>query len=63
LGLFFFSDLVGPGLPLWTPKGTILRSHLENFLKQEQIQRGYLQVVTPHIAKLDLFKMSGYWQK
>jgi len=63
LGLFFFSDLVGPGLPLWTPKGTILRSHLENFLKQEQIQRGYLQVVTPHIAKVDLFKTSGHWQK
>jgi threonyl-tRNA synthetase len=63
LGLFFFSDLVGPGLPLWTPKGTILRSHLENFLKQEQIQRGYFQVVTPHIAKVDLFKTSGHWQK
>jgi threonyl-tRNA synthetase len=63
LGLFFFSDLVGPGLPLWTPKGTILRSHLENFLKQEQIQRGYLQVVTPHIAKVNLFKTSGHWQK
>jgi threonyl-tRNA synthetase len=63
LGLFIFSDLVGPGLPMWTPKGTILRSTLEDFLKQEQTKRGYLPVVTPHIAKVDLFKMSGHWQK
>lgn len=63
LGLFIFSDLVGPGLPLWTPKGTILRSLLEDFLKQEQIKRGYQQVVTPHIARVDLFKISGHWQK
>lgn len=63
LGLFVFSDLVGPGLPLWTPKGTILRSILEDFLKQEQLKRGYLPVVTPHIARVDLFKTSGHWQK
>ncbi len=63
LGLFIFSDLVGPGLPLWTPKGTLLRSILEDFLKQEQLKRGYLPVVTPHIAKVDLFKTSGHWQK
>ena len=63
LGLFIFADPVGPGLPLWTPKGTILRSILEDFLKQEQIKRGYLQVVTPHIARVDLFKISGHWQK
>ncbi|PSB02585.1 threonine--tRNA ligase [Merismopedia glauca] len=63
LGLFIFSDPVGPGLPLWTPKGTILRSILEDFLKQEQIKRGYLPVVTPHIARVDLFKISGHWQK
>ncbi|MFB8789161.1 MAG: threonine--tRNA ligase [Potamolinea sp.] len=63
LGLFIFADPVGPGLPLWTPKGTILRSLLEDFLKQEQIKRGYQQVVTPHIAKVDLFKISGHWQK
>ncbi len=63
LGLFIFSDQVGPGLPLWTPKGTILRSLLEDFLKQEQIKRGYQQVVTPHIGKVDLFKTSGHWQK
>nr|WP_193193639.1 threonine--tRNA ligase [Nostoc sp. MG11] len=63
LGLFIFSDQVGPGLPLWTPKGTLLRSLLEDFLKQEQIKRGYQQVVTPHIARVDLFKTSGHWQK
>jgi threonyl-tRNA synthetase len=63
LGLFVFADPVGPGLPLWTPKGTILRSTLEDYLKQEQIKRGYQQVVTPHIARVDLFKISGHWQK
>ncbi|WP_448525758.1 threonine--tRNA ligase [Parathermosynechococcus lividus] len=63
LGLFIFADPVGPGLPLWTPKGTILRSTLEDFLKQEQLRRGYLPVVTPHIARVDLFKTSGHWQK
>ncbi len=62
LGLFLFSDVVGPGLPLWTPKGTVLRSTLEDFLKQEQLKRGYLPVVTPHIARVDLFKVSGHWQ-
>ncbi|AIE75088.1 MULTISPECIES: threonine--tRNA ligase [unclassified Synechocystis] len=63
LGLFIFADPVGPGLPLWTPKGTIIRTILEDFLKQEQIKRGYLPVVTPHIARVDLFKQSGHWQK
>ncbi len=63
LGLFIFADDVGPGLPLWTPKGTILRETLENFLKQEQVKRGYLPVVTPHIGRVDLFKTSGHWQK
>ncbi|WP_324282945.1 threonine--tRNA ligase [Cyanobacterium aponinum UTEX 3221] len=62
LGLFIFSDPVGPGLPLWTPKGTLIRSTLEDFLKQEQIKRGYLQVVSPHIGRVDLFKISGHWQ-
>ncbi|MDJ0579519.1 threonine--tRNA ligase [Crocosphaera sp.] len=62
LGLFIFSDPVGPGLPLWTPKGTIIRSTLEDFLKQEQLKRGYLPVTTPHIGRVDLFKISGHWQ-
>ncbi|MBP0009240.1 MAG: threonine--tRNA ligase [Roseofilum sp. Belize Diploria] len=63
LGLFIFSDQVGPGLPLWTPKGATVRSLLEDFLKQEQLKRGYQQVVTPHIGRVDLFKTSGHWQK
>jgi threonyl-tRNA synthetase len=63
LGLFIFADIVGPGLPLWTPKGTVLRSTLEDYLKREQLKRGYLPVVTPHIARVDLFKTSGHWQK
>jgi threonyl-tRNA synthetase len=62
LGLFLFADVVGPGLPLWTPKGTVLRSTLESFLREEQTKRGYLSVVTPHIARVDLFKTSGHWQ-
>jgi threonyl-tRNA synthetase len=48
LGLFIFTDIVGPGLPLWTPKGTLLRSLLEDFLKQEQIKRGYLRRHAAH---------------
>ncbi len=63
LGLFIFTDIVGPGLALWTPKGTTLRNLLEDFLKQEQIKRGYQQVVTPHIGRVELFKTSGHWQK
>ena len=63
LGLFVFSEDVGPGLPLWTPKGTLLRSTLEDFLKAEQVARGYQPVVTPHVGKVDLFKTSGHWQK
>jgi threonyl-tRNA synthetase len=63
LGLFVFSDLVGPGLPLWTPRGTVVRSILEDYLKKEQVKRGYLPVVTPHISRVDLFKQSGHWQK
>jgi threonyl-tRNA synthetase len=62
LGLFVFNDTVGPGLPMWTPKGTLLRSTLQDFLKQEQQKRGYQDVVTPHIARVDLFKTSGHWQ-
>lgn len=61
LGLFTFSQLVGKGLPLWKPKGTILRDTLENFLRQEQIKRGYEPVATPHIAKVDLYKTSGHY--
>jgi len=61
LGLFTFSNKVGPGLPLWKPKGAILRETLVDFLKKEQLRRGYEPVVTPHIGKLDLFRTSGHY--
>lgn len=61
LGLFAFSPLVGKGLPLWKPKGAILRDILERFLRDEQLKRGYEPVVTPHIAKLDLYITSGHY--
>lgn len=61
LELFTFSNKVGPGLPLWLPKGATLRETLVNFLKDEQLRRGYQPVITPHIARLDLFKTSGHY--
>ena len=61
LGLFHISQLVGSGLPLWLPKGAILRETLENFLRQAQLERGYLPVITPHIGKLDLYITSGHY--
>lgn len=61
LGLFAFSPLVGKGLPLWKPKGATLRDTLERFLRDEQIRRGYTPVITPHIAKVDLYITSGHY--
>lgn len=61
LKLFTFSPLVGKGLPLWMPRGAVVRDILERFLRQEQIKRGYDPVVTPHIAKLDLYITSGHY--
>lgn len=63
LELFMFSERVGGGLPLWLPRGTALRSRLEDFLKKEQIKRGYTPVMTPHIARKELYETSGHWQK
>jgi threonyl-tRNA synthetase len=63
LELFMFSEKVGAGLPIWLPKGTALRTRLEDFLKQEQIKRGYTPVITPHIAKKDLYVTSGHYEK
>ena len=63
LGLFSFSPLIGPGLPLFTPKGTALRSALENMLSQLLDKYGYEKVWIPHIAKPDLYKTSGHWEK
>lgn len=63
LGLFLFSPLVGPGLPLFTPKGTVLRTELEKFVWEVQLKRGYMQVNIPHLAKPELYKKSGHWDK
>jgi threonyl-tRNA synthetase len=61
LDLFTFSDLVGKGLPLWTPKGAAIRREIERFIVDEEIKRGYSHVYTPDIAKLDLYKKSGHY--
>jgi threonyl-tRNA synthetase len=61
LDLFAFSDSVGKGLPLFTPKGATVRRELERFIVDEEIRRGYLHVYTPDIAKLDLYKKSGHY--
>lgn len=61
LELFFFSPNVGAGLPIWLPKGTILRETLERFLRDEQTKRGYLPVITPHIGNINLYKTSGHY--
>jgi len=61
--LFTFSQNVGQGLPMWLPKGAILREQLENFLKKVQKKFGYEQVITPHIGDINLYKTSGHFQK
>ncbi|GAA4409864.1 threonine--tRNA ligase [Nibrella viscosa] len=63
LELFAFSEKVGQGLPLWLPKGTLLRERLENFLRKAQIRAGYSPVVTPHIGSKQLYVTSGHWEK
>lgn len=62
LDLFCFSDLVGPGLPLFTPKGTIIKRMLERWIEDEEARRGYSQTCTPDIARLALYEKSGHWQ-
>jgi threonyl-tRNA synthetase len=63
LDLFTFSKLVGAGLPLWTPKGTLLRNLLDDFVWQLRKIRGYERVEIPHITKKDLYEKSGHWTK
>lgn len=63
LELFMFSEKVGSGLPMWLPKGTALRQRLEDFLKKEQLKRGYQPVITPHIGHKNLYVTSGHWEK
>jgi len=61
LDLFVTSDLVGKGLPLLTPKGSIIRQILERFIVDEETRRGYSRTYTPDLAKVDLYKKSGHW--
>lgn len=63
LELFTFSEKVGMGLPLWLPKGTLLRERLVNFMKRAQDKSGYQQVVTPHIGHKALYETSGHYEK
>ena len=63
LELFTFSEKVGAGLPLWLPKGTAIRERLERFMRQAQVERGYEQVITPHIGKKELYVTSGHYEK
>lgn len=63
LGLFVFSELVGPGLPLWTPRGTVIRELLNDFVGSLRKPYGYERVTIPHITKKDLYETSGHWAK
>jgi threonyl-tRNA synthetase len=63
LDLFTFSELVGPGLPLWTPKGTLLRNTLDDYIWSMRKKAGYMKVEIPHITKKELYQKSGHWDK
>ena len=63
LELFAFSEKVGMGLPLWLPKGTLLRERLEQFMRKAQMRAGYQPVVTPHIGSKELYVTSGHYEK
>lgn len=62
LDLYIVSEIVGQGLPLFTPKGTTIIRELRKFIEEEEIKRGYLYTSTPVMAKSDLYKVSGHWQ-
>ena len=61
LDLFVFADIVGKGLPMLTPHGTVIRKELEKFVLEEETKHGYQHVITPHLAKVDLYKTSGHY--
>lgn len=63
LDLFTFSELVGPGLPLFTPRGTLMRDLIVEKIMRIQAKYGYAKVTIPHITKSDLYKTSGHWEK
>jgi len=62
LGIFMIdSELVGPGLPIWLPKGTQIRRRLEEFMRNELVKRDYQEVITPHIANVKIYEKSGHY--
>ncbi|KKS37909.1 MAG: Threonine-tRNA ligase [Parcubacteria group bacterium GW2011_GWD2_42_14] len=63
LDLFTFSELVGPGLPMWTPRGAIVRHELDSYIWELRQKHGYSRVTIPHITKKDLYVTSGHWEK
>lgn len=63
LDLFVFSELVGSGLPLWTPRGTFLREELDKYVQEMRDELGFLAVTIPHITSAELYKKSGHWAK
>ncbi|MBI2096134.1 MAG: threonine--tRNA ligase [Candidatus Taylorbacteria bacterium] len=63
LDLFLFSELVGAGLPLWTPKGTLIRDLLDDYVWELRQAKGYRRVTIPHLTKKELYEKSGHWQK
>jgi len=62
LGLFMFAEEVGPGLPIWLPKGATIRRELERFQTDLELRSGYQHVSCPDVAKVDLYKTSGHWE-
>ncbi|MBI4239967.1 threonine--tRNA ligase [Candidatus Uhrbacteria bacterium] len=63
LDLFVFSELVGPGLALWTPRGTLVRNLLDDYVWHLRKEQGYTRVTIPHITKKELYETSGHWDK
>jgi threonyl-tRNA synthetase len=63
MDLFTFSDLIGPGLPLWTPRGTVLRNELDKFVQEMRDEYDYQEVTVPHITKKEAYIASGHWKK
>jgi threonyl-tRNA synthetase len=63
LGLFTHSDLVGGGLPLWGPRGTVLRDQINDFIQSLRAEQGFEKVTIPHITKKELYEQSGHWDK
>lgn len=61
LGIYMIDPMIGQGLPVWLPKGTVIRRTLEAFLRDEQVRRGYKEVITPHIGNLELYRTSGHY--